>query len=222
MAWTEYILALAAFLISHALPARPPLRPWLVARLSERGFILAYSLLSLVLLGWLISAAGRAPHVLLWEQATWHRHLAIAAMLPVCLMAALAVGRPNPFSFGGARNCAFDPAIPGLVRWIYHPLLVALALWAFVHLLANGDLAHVLLFGLFAIFALAGQRLVTGRRRKALGDEWGRLSNAMRTPVARRPAFAATEFMVRIAAGLALYAALLELHPLLFGVDPLA
>nr|WP_299880523.1 NnrU family protein [uncultured Sulfitobacter sp.] len=41
----------------------------------------------------------------------------------------MSLGRPNPFSFGGSRNAQFDPAHPGLVRFMRHPLLVALALW---------------------------------------------------------------------------------------------
>lgn len=115
MEWAEFTAALGVFLLSHAVPVRPPVKPWLVGRLGQRGFTLGYSLLSLAVLAWLIVAAGRAPFVMLWSWEPWHNHVVLAVMAAVCLILALAIGRPNPFSFGGANNAAFDPARPGIV-----------------------------------------------------------------------------------------------------------
>jgi len=215
--WIEFAAAFAAFFVSHALPVRSPLRPWLHARLGRRGFTLAYSALSLCVLGWLIGAAGRAPHVPLWEWAMWQKLVPLAIMLPVCLILALSVARPNPFSFGGARNDRFDPARPGIVRLTRHPLLLALALWAAAHVVPNGDLAHVVLFGTFAGFAAVGGHLVDRRKRREMGAGWQRLRRA----VAEGPLLPRTLspcLAMRLAAGAALYAGL---HPLLFGVSPL-
>ena len=61
MGWFEFALAYVVFFLSHSLPVRPPLRPRLQARLGASGFTLAYSVLSLAVLSWLIGAAGRAP-----------------------------------------------------------------------------------------------------------------------------------------------------------------
>ncbi len=166
MGWAEFAAAFAVFFLSHALPVRPPLQPRLEAALGARGFTLAYSALSLGVLAWLIVAAGRAPYVPLWSWAPWQAHVPLIAMLPACLIIALALGRPNPFSFGGARAERFDPARPGIVRWMRHPLLVALALWAFAHLVANGNLAHVVMFGLLGAFAILGGRLIDRRKRR--------------------------------------------------------
>lgn len=221
MGWSEYALAFAAFFLTHSMPIRPPLRPWLVARLGPAGFGIAYSALSLGVLAWLIGAAARAPYVPLWPWAPWQNHVVLVVMLPVCLILGLAVARPNPFSFGGARNDSFDPAHPGIVRLTRHPLLLALALWAGAHLLANGDLAHAILFGTFAAFALVGTRLVDRRRRREMGDAWQDCDNSRRhgplVPVPLSWAGAAG----RLGAGAALYSALLWLHPWLFGVSPL-
>jgi uncharacterized membrane protein len=166
MGWGEYVAAFAAFFLTHAIPIRPPVRPWLQARLGRAGFGLAYSALSLGVLAWLIGAAGRAPYVPVWHWAPWQNHVPLAVMLPVFLILALAVARPNPFSFGGARNDRFDPDRPGIVALTRHPLLLALVLWAAVHVVPNGDLAHVILFGTFAAFALLGGRLVDRRKRR--------------------------------------------------------
>ncbi|MDX1821402.1 MAG: NnrU family protein [Paracoccaceae bacterium] len=214
--WAGFGAAFAVFLLSHAVPVRPPVRPWLVARLGACGFTLAYSVLSVAVLVWLIGAAGRAPHVPLWGWAAWQAWVPLVAMLPVCVIIALAVGRPNPFSFGGAGNARFDPARPGIVGWMRHPLLVALAIWAGAHLLANGDLAHVILFGVFAGFALLGQRVIDRRRQREMGARWAALRAGMvRGAVWRRGD------ALRLAAGVMLYLALLMLHPVVIGVSPL-
>lgn len=220
MGWFEFALAYVAFFLSHSLPVRPPLRPRLQARLGSVGFTLVYSALSLAVLAWLIAAAGRAPHVALWDWAPWQVHVPLIVMGPVCLILALSIGRPNPFSFGGARNEQFDPARPGIVRLSRHPLLLALALWAAAHVMPNGDLAHVILFGTFAAFALLGGGLIDRRKRREMGPEWQR----MRDRVVDAPLLSASpsgSTLMRLAAGIALYGALLWAHPFLFGVSPL-
>ncbi len=221
MGWAEFTAALAVFFLSHAAPVRPPLRPRLEAILGARGFTLAYSALSLAVLVWLIAAAGRAPYVQLWVVAPWQAYVPLIAMLPACLILALAIARPNPFSFGGARAQDFDPARPGITRWMRHPMLVALALWAFAHLVPNGNLAHVLLFGLFGGFALLWGRLIDRRKRREMGDQWARLDAARRAgPLLPRPA-RPLGAALRLAAGVGLYWGLIAMHPYLFGVSPL-
>lgn len=219
MGWVELTAAFAVFFLSHALPVRPPLRPWLVSWLGARGFTFAYSALSVAVLAWLIQAAGRAPFVPLWPWALWRAHLAVAIMAGVCVILALTLGRPNPFSFGGARNDRFDPRHPGMVRWVRHPVLLALALWAAAHGIANGDLAHVILFALFGGFALIGGRIVDRRKQREMGDRWQALWQATRSgPV---PLRVSPGLMLRLCAGGALFAVLLALHPVVIGVPPL-
>lgn len=137
------------------------------------------------------------------------------------MILALAIGKPNPFSFGGARNEAFDPVRPGIICLSRNPLLLALALWAAAHLVPNGDLAHVLLFGTFALFALFGGRLVDRRRQREMGPEWQHLRETLeQVPMLGPPASCAGS-LARAAMGLILYAAMIALHPWLFGVNPL-
>jgi uncharacterized membrane protein len=176
MDWLEFTAAFAAFFLTHSIPLRPAVRPHLQRALGRRGFTLAYSALSLAVLGWLIAAAGRAPFVPLWTWAPWQHLVPLAVMLPVCLILSLAIARPNPFSFGGTRNETFDPARPGIVRLHRHPLLLALTLWAGAHVVPNGDLPHVILFGTFFGFALLGQCLVDHRKRREMGKDWCRVA----------------------------------------------
>lgn len=219
MIWLEYIAAFLTFFLSHVLPAKPPLRPWLETRLGARGFTLFYSLVSLVALTWLLEAAGRAPHVPLWDWAPWQRWVPLVIMLPVCLILTLAIGRPNPFSFGGARNDCFDPARPGIVRLSRHPLLLALALWSASHIVPNGDLAHVVLFGTFACFALLGGLMIDRRKRRRMGESRSQLRLAV-AQVAGWP-YPDVSTVLRLACGCLLYLLLIGIHPLIFGVSPL-
>lgn len=224
--WGEFALALVIFFASHTLPVRPPVRPWLVARLGARGFVLAYSTLSLAILIWLIVAAARAPHVMLWYYAPWQSHLALALMLPACLLLALGVASVNPLSFGG-REGRFDPQAPGIAGLVRHPLLLAILLWALAHLIANGTLAQTLLFGLFAAFSALGMVLID-RRRQA---EWGRArwqQTARATALLPFAALITGRWKPRgrlplwpLLAGLALYGALIALHRPVIGVSPL-
>ncbi|WJS83368.1 NnrU family protein [Paracoccus sp. TOH] len=167
MAWGEFILALAVFLGSHVIPAR--FRGPLVAALGRRGYVIGYSLLSLALLYWLILASGRAPYVELWPQWPWMRWLVNIAMPVAVLVAAV----------GGMAG-----------------LMAGFALWGAAHLVANGDLAHVILFGLLLAYALFGLALGL-RRGAAMHPTWPRLALA-------------------VLVWLALYL----LHPLVIGVSP--
>ncbi|KIC13616.1 NnrU family protein [Leisingera sp. ANG-Vp] len=218
MGWLEFTAALTLFLASHAIPVRPPVRPWLVARLGLRGYIIAYSLLSLLILAWLIVAAERAPFVGIlpyWEILRW----APLLLMPLaCLLAVAGMMRQNPLSFGGLGLRAFDPADPGILAVSRHPLLAAMALWAGAHLLANGDLAHVILFGLFAGFAVMGMKIIDTRKQRQLGQaEWTRLSRSTaRLNLARlRPSAG------EAALAAAVFLALLVLHAPIIGYRPL-
>ena len=215
--WGEFAGAMAVFFASHRLAAWPRVKAPLVARLGAAGFTWAYSAMSAGLLAWIIVAAGRAPYVELWPRLPWMNLVTLALMGLAAAIFALALGRPNPLSFGGLNNARFDPAHPGLIGWMRHPLLVVLGLWSAAHLLPNGDLAHVLMFGLFLAFSVLGAKIIDRRRRRLLGpEEWARLA-ATRRVIEPSPGGVA-----RLVAAGALYLGLIWLHAPVIGVDPLA
>ena len=222
----EFFAALALFLLSHAIPARPALRQRLAGALGERTYQLLYSLLSLVLLFWLISAAARAPYVPLWDPTIGQYWMPVAAMLPALILLAGGAIAPNPLSISFSRR-PFDPARPGIVTVTRHPLLWAFAIWAFAHVVPNGDLVSLIMFGGFGLFALAGMALIDRRKRRQLGSEWEQL--ARRTSVVplapsaeRRLPWDMRGLLLATVLGTLLYVALLHLHPWLFGPDPRA
>jgi uncharacterized membrane protein len=156
--------------------------------MGERVYLLVYSIVSIFALGVLIEAARRAPHVELSTVEEWHMWAPQFVMPIVCLLIAYATAAPNPLSFGGAAPETFDPDHPGIAGVARHPLLLALALWSLSHFLPNGDLAHVLVFGSSAAFALAGM-LIIDRRRKS---QWGEGNGAGWRP--RRPSCPSRHF----------------------------
>ncbi|MEZ5713768.1 MAG: NnrU family protein [Paracoccaceae bacterium] len=174
MGWLEFALALVVFMASHRIPAMGGLKGRLERALGRGGYIALFSLVSTGLLFWVIFAAGRAPYVGLWDQAVWQRWLVNLVMPVVLALTVFGTAAPNPFAFEG-RAEGFDPDRPGIAGVTRQPLLWALALWSGAHLLANGDLAHVILFGLFLAFSLAGMAMVERRRKAAMGpDSWAR------------------------------------------------
>lgn len=220
MTWAGFAAVFAAFFATHSIPVRPTIKSRVTARIGAKGFGAMYSVLSLGMLTLLIWSAGEAPYVQLWPQLGWQRHVTHLGMLGVCLILALSIARPNPFSFGGARNDQYDPARPGITRWSRHPVLLALAIWAAVHLLPNGDLAHVLLFGVLGGFAIGGRVLINRRKQREIGQgAWQTMNEAVsNAPRIHAPA-SWPGLMLRLVLGIAGFVALLLLHPIVIGVS---
>jgi uncharacterized membrane protein len=219
----EFALALSVFLAAHALPRITGLRDRLIGRFGRAPYIAGYSVLSMALLIWLITAAWRAPYVPMWQPSATTAIVPLIAMLPVCLLFAGAVFRPNPLSvsFVGGDT---DPENPGVLALTRHPMLWGFFLWSASHAVANGDLVGTIMFGGFAAFSLAGMRILQKRARQRMSPEgWGRATAIASGSLPSRLKRAASPRMALEAlAGTALYGLLLWAHPLLFGVDPLA
>ncbi len=142
MGWAGFIAAFVEFFVLHSVPVRS----YLVARLGQAGFGIGYSILSLVALAALFVAADRAPRLPLWPEPPGAHWLVLAAMTGASFGLAFGLFRPNPLSFGGTRDDAFDPQRPGLLRWVRHPVFTIVFLWSAAHFVANGDLAHAAMF----------------------------------------------------------------------------
>ncbi len=222
----ELILAVLVFLASHAIPAVRPVRAGLTARLGERLYLILYSVVSLAVLVWLGGAYGRAPYVELWPFALWTLWAPVLVMPFACILLVAAVTSANPFSIEIGRR-TFDPERPGIVSVTRHPLIWAFVLWAGAHLVPNGDVASVILFGLLLVLSLLGLPSLDAKRRA----QWGAGEWARRTAATSSLPFVAVltghnRFdlagigLWRVAAGLALYALLWLGHQWAIGVSP--
>lgn len=148
-----------------------------------RGAYSLVALAGLALLTWgYVLYRGEAP--VIWFPPAWTRHVALALMLPALILLVAAYA-PAGWIAAKAR----------------HPMLASVKVWATAHLIANGDLASIILFGSFLAYAVAG-RIVAKRR----GDT-GRAGRA------------GVGDAIAVIAGASVYAAIaFWLHPILFGV----
>ncbi len=142
------ILGLAIFFAVHLAPiARPALRAQGVAKLGPIGWKIAYSVGSVIGLLLIVQGYGlaRETPVFLWFPPAWTTHLNNTLMI-----AAIGVYIAGPFKGTVARA-------------IRHPQLTGVKLWTVAHLLANGELRHLLLFGGFLAWAVASVVLINKR-----------------------------------------------------------
>jgi uncharacterized membrane protein len=163
---TEFLTAFGAFLILHSIPAIAPIRQGLIDRFGRRAYFIAYSVVSLVVLGWLIHATLYLDYVPLWDPAPWQAW-ATMVTAPIGIFFVLAgLFSVNPLSLS-IRPGFHCGSIVAITR---HPVLWGFLIWSMAHLVPNGDLGGVLLFGGLALFCIAGFFIVerraqsTGRR----------------------------------------------------------
>ena len=188
------IAGLVIFLANHSVRIfAEDWRQGLIARIGEGPWKGLYSLVSIVGLVLIVWGYGlsRLDPVVLWSPPIWTKHLAIALnLVAFVLLAAFIV----PAGWIKAR--------------LGHPMILSVKVWAFAHLLANGTLADLLLFGSFLVWAIA-DFAASRRRDRAQGTV--RIAGPARNDL--------------IAAGLGVVlwgAILLRLHLWVIGVSPLA
>ncbi len=171
------IAASAFFLVIHFGVSGTRLRDVLVARMGAGPYRGAFALASLVGLVWMGSAYGRAPTVDLWGQLSSLRPLAFVLVLLAFLFVGIGLATPSPTQVGMESKLAQGTDIVrGVVRITRHPLLWRVALWALVHLIMNGDLASLILFGSLLLLALGGTAFIDAKRRRSFGDQWSRFA----------------------------------------------
>ena len=144
------ILGLVIFIGVHSVRiAAPQWRDAQIARFGVKGWRAAFAVLSLAGIVLTIRGYGLARHtppVQVWFPPFWMSHVtALLTLIAFVLIVATWV-RGNH-----------------LQRAIGHPLLCGIALWAFAHLLANGTLHDIVLFGAFFVWSITA--LLAGRRR---------------------------------------------------------
>jgi uncharacterized membrane protein len=188
---TTLVIGLLLFLGIHSTRIfAPGARDAAVARMGEgawKGIHSVISAIGLVLIVWGYGLARDNP-VPLWDPPVWTRHLAATLMIfvfPLLLAAYL----------------------PGRIKTATkHPMLAAVKIWAFAHLIANGTLADVLLFGSFLAWAVVDR--ISAKRHPR--------------PAAQGAPPRPINDVIAVAGGLVLYVLfVLWLHAWLIGVAPI-
>jgi uncharacterized membrane protein len=132
MGFAIMVVGLALFIGVHAFTTAREQRAAVIARVGEATYKIAYSLLSALAIGLIAYGFARyraSGWIDVWYPPAWTRHITVALMWPasICIVAAYARGN--------------------IARVLKHPMLVGVKLWAAAHLIANGDLGSIVLFG---------------------------------------------------------------------------
>ena len=159
------------------------LRQEIADRLGERGYQGLFSLISLIGFVLIIYGKSRAEFQHLWQPPVWGAKIAALLMVLAFISLAATYMKSN------------------VKRFTRHPMLWGVTFWSAAHLLANGDLASLLLFGAFGVFALYDMYSANKR---------GAVKQAESYPISKDA--------VTVVAGVVAYAVFLFAHPYLFGV----
>ncbi len=168
-------------------------RTSIISKRGENAWKGIYSILSLAGFVLIIYGYGdsRLAPINLWNPPVWTRHVAALLMLVAFIFLAAAYIPKNPIK---AR--------------VGHPMLIGTKVWAGAHLLANGNVGDVLLFGGFLVWAVLCFR-ASKKRDRVEGKTY--------------PSGSATTLVATIVVGIVLWAAFaFYLHAALIGVRPFA
>ena len=189
------ILGIVVFLGIHSVRIVAP--QWRLARIAQwgegkwKGLYSLVSLVGLVLLVWGFGMA-RLEAPILYEPPVWMKHIVLLLMLFAFIFLGLFI----------AKAGRLKPALK-------HPMLIAIKTWALAHLLANGDLASLILFLSFLAWAVFDRIALKRQARAGLAP----------AVIAPGPV---TNDVIGIAIGLVLYGLFVwKLHALLIGVSPI-
>ena len=151
---TLLILGLIVFLGVHSTRMCAP--AWREAQIARFGMLpwkAVYAIVSLLGFVLIVHAYGqtRLDPIVLWQPPVWTKHVAGLLMLAsfICIAAAYVPGNALKAKVG-------------------HPMLAGVKVWGFAHLLSNGNLADVVLFGSFMVWAIL--EFGTSRRRDKAAD----------------------------------------------------
>ena len=183
------ILGLILFLGVHTLTTQRKLRAQAIASMGEGGYKIGYALASLAglaLIVWGFAQYRATGWINVWNPPTVLKHITVALMLPAVIMVVASYIRGRIYTT------------------LKHPMLAGIKLWAAAHLLANGDLGSIILFGSFLAWAVYDRISLKHR------------SDAGAPPI---PVGGPGNDLIAIAVGVVAYLALaFAFHPVVIGV----
>lgn len=171
IALASLALATLAFVGAH-LAMSHPLRVRLVSSLGEQIFLLLYSAVAFVTLGWMILAWRAVRNSFpLWAAPSWAGPVASGVMLVACILLAGSFFGNPAFPRPGAKQRAVRPA-SGVFAVTRHPMNMAFILWAITHIALWGSPRNLIVAGGIFVLALLGSIGQDGKKLDVVGEPW--------------------------------------------------
>jgi uncharacterized membrane protein len=173
----DLIAACAYFLLIHFWVSGTGLRDVLTGKLGERPYRGLFSLASLIGIAWMVYAYRHSPLVPTWGFLLGFRPAAYVLVFIAFFFAVIGILTPSATRVG--MESRLDPEqARGMVRITRHPFLWGVALWAATHLIVNGDVASLILFGTLLVLALGGTAAIDAKRRRKFPERWQKFAQA--------------------------------------------
>lgn len=221
------LAAAAVFVLIHLAISGTRLRGVLVGVVGEPAYMGLFSLASLGVIVWLslAYAAARGVGPVFWTVPDAARWAQAGIQLLSLLFVVPGLLTPNPTSV--KQEGAIDKPVTGMLRITRHPFLWGVVIWAAGHLMMNGDAPSLILFGSMAVLGVFGTFSIDAKRKAALGAPYeafmGRTANIPFAAIVqgRQPLKILEIGWWRLLAAVAVWAALLWGHGMIFGVAAL-
>ena len=197
MSWL--LAGIVVFFGVHLIPSRPRLRQNLVHAIGEMPYKGVFVILSFAGLALIIKGMIVAPPIPLWHPPPSAKMATAIFMAPALILLAVS---PAQIIMGKAMGMSMGMTAGNIARIVRHPMSLGVLLWSLSHLLANGTLASLLLFGSFALFALYDMHDTR---------------STTTPPAAKAPACIKSDVLAGVI-GMAAYFLLIAFHATLFGV----
>lgn len=224
--WALVVAALVWIFIHFGL-AGSPLRFLIARRIGERAWQGLFALLSVLCLAaliWCFHLSQQPENFYgLWLAPVWVAWLPFFVMPFALLLLIGSLSGPNPTAVGGEKALEGPEPARGILRITRHPMLWSFALWAAVHLAANGDIGSILLFAAILLVALGGMPSIDAKRRRAMPEAFA--AYAAQTSILPFGAILSGRNRLvfeeigwgRVGLALALWLGILILHPYVIG-----
>lgn len=173
---TNLIAAVAVFLLLHLLVSGTRLRDAITGTIGEGTYMGLFSLASLGALIWVGVAfgvtRGGPGDTVYWGSNAATRILQLLIQFIAVLFIVPGITTRNPTSVGQARSSEDQGVVSGMLRITRHPFLWGVAIWSAGHMMVNGDLASLIMFGAFLVLAIAGTLSIDAKRSRAMDGAW--------------------------------------------------
>ena len=225
------IAAAAVFLLIHLVISGTRVRDAITGAIGEGPYMGLFALASVACLVWLgiayVHAQRGGADPQFWGATTVTKWIQLGFTFVAFMLIVPGLLTPNPTSVRQEGQLSKPDAVRGILRVTRHPFLWGVALWAAGHLMVNGDLASLILFGSLLVLAVFGPASIDGKRQRKMGDAWEGF--AAQTSAAPFAAIAAGRQSLklgeigwwRLGVAVIVWGALVFAHPILFGVNPL-